>query len=263
MEPITALATISLLFEMRESVGRVSEGISLSVIIPVKDEEANIGRLFDGVKQVCEESFSRYEIIIVNDGSIDDTGRVCRSFSPLKYVEFDNHYGQTAALDCGFKLASFDFVAAIDGDGQNNPADIPIMLKYLVDNDLDVVCGWRKDRQDSLFRRLLMKLAYVFRQVFLRDRIHDSGCTLKVFRKEALQGLDLVSGQHRFIPAILRGRGAKVGEIVVSHRPREGGESKYRSLSRVSQGLRDIYALKRGSSKKEPVSYVIKEVADY
>ncbi len=248
---------------MREFVRGVLEGISLSVIIPVKDEEANIGGLFDDIKQVCEGRFSVFEIIIVNDGSTDDTRRVCQALHPVKYVEFDTHYGQTAALDCGFKLASYDYVAAIDGDGQNDPADIPMMLQYLVDNDLDVVCGWRKDRQDNLFRRFLMKLAYVCRQVFLRDDIHDSGCTLKVFRRKVLEGLDLVGGQHRFIPALLRDRGCKVGEIVVSHRPRRRGRSKYNSLSRVFQGLRDLFDIRRGSSNRTPVTYVIKEVVDY
>ena len=236
---------------------------ALSVVVPVQNESESILGLFEDCKLMCEEQFAEYEIIIVNDGSTDSTGSVCRSLHPVKYVEFDNHYGQTAALDCGFKLASCEYVAAIDGDGQNDPADIPLMIKYLVDNNLDVVCGWRKERQDNLFRRFLMKLAYVCRQVFLRDGIHDSGCTLKVFRKEVLEGLDLVGGQHRFIPAILRGRGWKVGEIVVSHRPRRRGRSKYNSLSRVFQGLRDLFAIRRGSSKRTPVTYVIKEAADY
>ena len=236
---------------------------SLSVVVPVQNESESILGLFEDCKLMCEEQFAEYEIIIVNDGSTDSTGSVCRSLHHVKYVEFDNHYGQTAALDCGFKLASCEYVAAIDGDGQNDPADIPLMIKYLVDNNLDVVCGWRTERQDNLFRRFLMKLAYVCRQVFLRDGIHDSGCTLKVFRKEVLEGLDLVGGQHRFIPAILRGRGWKVGEIVVSHRPRRRGRSKYNSLSRVFQGLRDLFAIRRGSSKRTPVTYVIKEAADY
>ena len=237
--------------------------LSLSLVVPIWDEAESIHRLFADCKSMCDEQFAEYEIIIVNDGSTDDTRRVCQTLHPVKYVEFDNHYGQTAALDCGFKLSSFDYVAAIDGDGQNNPSDIPLMLKYLIDNNLDAVCGWRKDRQDNLFRRFLMKLAYVCRQVFLRDGIHDSGCTLKVFRREALDGLDLVGGQHRFIPAILRDRGCKVGEIIVSHRPRKKGRSKYNSLSRVFQGLRDLFAIRRGSSRQDPVSYVIKEVIDY
>ena len=237
--------------------------LSLSLVVPIWDEAESIHRLFADCKSMCDEQFAEYEIIIVNDGSTDDTRRVCQTLHPVKYVEFDNHYGQTAALDCGFKLSSFDYVAAIDGDGQNNPSDIPIMLKYLVDNDLDVVCGWRKDRQDNFSRRFLMKLAYVCRQVFLRDGIHDSGCTLKVFRRDVLEGLDLVGGQHRFIPAILRDRGCKVGEIVVSHMPRKRGRSKYNSLSRIFQGLRDLFAIRRGSSKRTPVTYVIKEVVDY
>ena len=236
---------------------------SISIVIPVHNESESIPRLFEDSKCTCEEQFEEYEIIIVNDGSTDDTGRVCRTLHPLKYVEFDRRYGQTAALDCGFKIASCDYVAAIDGDGQNDPADIPEMLKYLVDNDLDVVCGWRKVRKDNLFRRFLMKLAYVFRQIFLRDGIHDSGCTLKVFRRDVLEGLDLVGGQHRFIPAILRNRGWKVGEVVVSHRPRERGRSKYNSLYRIFHGLEDLFAIRNGTPVQATVSYKIKEKVDY
>lgn len=242
---------------------RVTGCFSMSVVIPVNNESESVPGLVEGIKSMCEEQFAEYEIIVVNDGSTDDTWRVCRSLHPLKYVEFDRHYGQTAALDCGFKIASCEYVAAIDGDGQNDPVDIPAMLKYLVDNDLDVVCGWRKDRKDNLFRRLLMKLAYVFRQLFLRDGIHDSGCTLKVFRRDVFEGLDLVGGQHRFIPAILRNRGWKVGEVVVSHRPRERGRSKYNSLSRIFHGLRDMFAIRSGTPIQTPVSYKIKEEVEY
>ena len=235
---------------------------SLSVVIPVKDEEASIRRVFEDVRRMCGERFREYEIIIVNDGSTDGTREVCRSLHPLKYVEFDRNYGQTAALDCGFKLAAHDFVAAIDGDGQNSAEDIPRMLKYLMDNDLDVVCGWRKVRRDSFFRRSLMRMAYLCRRIVIHDDIHDSGCTLKVFRREALEGVDLSDGQHRFLPAIMRDRGWKVGEIVVMHLPRKEGKSKYNSLARVFHGLRDLYAIKRGSTDGVPVSYVIKETVD-
>lgn len=235
---------------------------SISVVIPVKDESANIRGLFEDIKQVCEDHFSRYEIIIVNDGSTDGTREVCRNLHPLKYVEFDHNYGQTAALDCGFKMATCDYVAALDGDGQNIPGDIPKMVKYLIYNDLDVVCGWRKIRRDNPLRRLLMRMAYFLRQVCLHDGIHDSGCTLKVFRREVLEGLDLVDGQHRFIPAILINRGCKVGEIEVSHNKRKNGKSKYHSLSRVFHGLMDMYAIRRGSVKEHPSTYVVKGVSD-
>ena len=239
-----------------------SDILSLSVVVPVKDEGTNIADVYKAIKRMCENWGSSYEIIIVNDGSTDSTKDVCRSFHPLKYVELDRNYGQTAALECGFKLASGDIVAAIDGDGQNDPADIPMMISYMLENNLDAVCGWRKNRKDYFYRRLLTRLAYVFRQVFLHDGIHDSGCTLKVFRKESLEALDLSDGQHRFIPAILQRHGLKVGEIEVSHHPRTKGKSKYNSSRRVFQGLLDMIALKKGEVKGGSVSFVVREIID-
>ena len=240
-----------------------TEALSISVVVPVKNEAPGFRCLFEDIKRMCEANFSRYEIIIVNDGSTDGIRELCRSLHPLKYVEFDRNYGQTAALDCGFKLATCDYVAALDGDGQNVPGDIPGMVRYLLDNNLDVVCGWRKFRRDNIFRLLLMRLAYFTRQAFLHDGIHDSGCTLKVFRKETLEGLDLVSGQHRFIPAIMRDRGFKVGEVVVSHKPRKSGSSKYGSFDRVYHGMLDLYDIKRGHANEHTSSYVVKEVVDF
>lgn len=241
----------------------MSKKCSLSVVIPVKDEEANIGRLIDDVKHMCLGLGTGYEIIIVDDGSMDMTGQICQTYHPLKFVRFDRNYGQTAALDCGFKLAKGDLIAAIDGDGQNDPKDIPSMIEYMLENDLDAVCGWRKDRKDSFLRRLLMRGAYLCRQVFLHDGIHDSGCTLKVFKRETLHGLTLSDGQHRFIPAILRKKGFKVGEMIVSHRPRVGGRSKYHSSDRIFHGLRDMYALSRDRDNRMPVHYKVKEIVEY
>ena len=237
--------------------------LSISVVIPAKDEAASLASLFSDVKKMCEDHFHDYEIIIVNDGSTDETRRVCQGLHPLKYVEFDKNYGQTAALDCGFKQASHDFVAALDADGQNVPGDIPRMLDYLLENGLDAVCGWRRIRMDNAFRRLLMKMAYHLRQACLHDGIHDAGCTLKVFKREVLEGLDLVGDQHRFIPAILRNRGWKVGEVVVSHKPRKNGKSKYNSFSRIVHGLEDMYEIKKGSVDERHTDYVIKSVVDY
>lgn len=240
-----------------------TETTSISIVVPVKNEAEGIRGLFEDIKRMCEKYFARYEIIIVNDGSTDRTREICRGLHPLKYIEFDHNYGQTAALDCGFKHATCEYVAALDGDGQNVPGDIPGMLRYLIDNDLDVVCGWRKRRRDNVLRLLLMKMAYFLRQTVLHDGIHDSGCTLKIFRKEVLEGLDLVGGQHRFIPAILRDRGCKVGEIEVLHLPRHFGRSRYRSFSRMCHGLRDLYDIKRGNSTGQHPTYVVKEAVDF
>lgn len=221
--------------------------ISISVVVPVYNEEKNIGRLFREIRAVCEAGLDGipfdYEIIIVNDGSTDQTDRVCGELTPLTYIRFQENCGQTAALDCGFHRAKGDYIAALDGDGQNDPADIPAMLNYLIRNDLDAVSGWRKDRKDSLYRRLLSEGAYRVRQLFLHDGIHDSGCTLKVYRKACFDHIRLVDDQHRLIPAILLQHGFEVREYPVHHRARFSGKSKYRS-DRILKGLRDTVWLR-------------------
>ena len=236
--------------------------IILSVVVPAFNEEGNIARLHGEIRNMCEVLGCDYEIIVVNDGSTDRTGSVCRELHPLKYVELDRNFGQTAALDCGFKEALGRYVAALDGDGQNDPADIPAMIRYMEDNGLDVVCGWRNHRQDNFDKRILSRLAYMLRQVMLKDGIHDSGCTLKVFRREALEGLELTGGQHRFIPAIMLKRGYNVGEMVVSHRPRLSGKSNYHATVRIFQGIRDMISLRYSSHRTRACVYSIKEVVD-
>lgn len=220
--------------------------ISISIVIPVYNEEANIKSLFEEIKSVCETGMDGlpfdYEIIIVNDGSTDRTAEVCRSLCPLTYIQFRKNYGQTSALDCGFKAASKGLVAAMDGDGQNDPADIPGMVKYLLDNDLDVVSGWRRSRQDTFGKRFVSRGANMLRHLIVHDGINDSGCTLKIYRKECFENLTLYGEQHRFIPALLKIRGFRIGEVEVNHRPRMAGKSKY-SFVRVFKGFLDMLSV--------------------
>ena len=220
--------------------------ISLSVVIPVYNEEQNIAQLFHEIKEVCDTGINGvpfdYEIIIVNDGSTDKTDQVCRSLSPVTYIQFRKNYGQTSALDCGFKAATKELVAALDGDGQNDPADIPMMLQYLLDNNYDVVSGWRRSRHDTAGKRFISRGANVLRHMIIHDGIHDSGCTLKIYRRECFDNLTLYGEQHRFIPALLKIRGFKIGEIEVHHRPRVNGKSKYNS-GRVVKGFLDMLSV--------------------
>ena len=220
--------------------------ISLSIIIPVYNEEQSIGQLFHEVRTMCEQGLDGnpfdYEIIIVNDGSTDRTDEVCRTLRPLTYIQFRKNYGQTSALDCGFKAATKELVAALDGDGQNDPADIPGMIRYLLDNDLDVVSGWRRDRQDSFGKRFVSRGANMLRYMIIHDGIHDSGCTLKVYRRECFDNLNLYGEQHRFIPALLKIRGFEIGEMEVHHRPRVSGKTKY-GFVRVFKGFLDMLSV--------------------
>ena len=220
-----------------------NQPISLSVIIPVYNEAGSIRSLFYEVKAVCERGLDGipfdYEIIIVNDGSDDETDEVCRTLSPLTYVCFRKNYGQTSAMDYGFKIARGDYITALDGDGQNDPADIPTLLRYLIDHDLDVVSGWRKDRHDSPSKVIASRGANLLRHLMIHDGIQDSGCTLKIYRRECFDGLDLYGEQHRFIPALLKIRGFQIGELPVHHRARESGKSKY-GFSRIIKGFLDL-----------------------
>lgn len=224
----------------------LSRNISISIVIPVFNEAENIRKLFEETKAVCEAGIDGhpldYEIIIVDDGSDDGTDRVCHSLSPLTYIRFRKNYGQTSALDCGFKAASKDLIAAMDGDGQNDPADIPEMIRFLLEHDLDVVSGWRRSRQDSVSKRFVSRGANFLRYMIIHDGIHDSGCTLKIYRRECFEDLTLFGEQHRFIPALLKIRGFQVGEMEVHHRPRFNGESKY-SLFRIVKGFLDMLSV--------------------
>lgn len=223
--------------------------ILVSIVVPLYNEEGSARSLHEEIVKMCGSPSgfrvpADWEIIFVDDGSTDRTPEICRELEPLKYIRLDPNQGQTAALDRGFKEAQGDYIAALDGDGQNDPADIPRMLQYLIDNDLDAVSGWRRTRHDSFSKKTASRGAYLLRQILVRDGIHDSGCTLKVYRRECFDGLTLVKDQHRFIPAILKMRGFRVGEMEVNHRPRTSGVSKY-NYKRYFNGLRDLLAIRR------------------
>lgn len=214
----------------------------ISVVVPVFNEEGNIAKLHKEIRDVCEANNYIYEIIFVNDGSTDGTDKVCRTLTPLKYIRMRKNFGQTAAMDAGIKAAKYDFVVTLDGDGQNDPADIPNMLNYLHENNLDVVSGWRKNRKDTFMKRFVSRGANFLRYLMVHDGIHDSGCSLKVYRRECFKGVSLYGEQHRFIPAILRIKGFTVGEVVVNHRPRTSGYTKY-NWKRTIKGFVDMISV--------------------
>ena len=249
----------------RMSVG--PPGVVLSVVIPLKDEELNVAPLFGELTAVLEAAAVPYELIFIDDGSTDDTFsqlvRIQRADLRVRVVRFVRNFGQTAAFAAGFAQARGRFVATLDGDLQNDPADIPRLLA-LADTH-DIVCGWRRDRDDALLtRRVPSVVANWLLGIVSGTRLHDNGCSLKVFRAEMVKPLKLRPGMHRYLPAIAGQLGDRVIEVVVAHRPRRFGRSKY-GLSRTFQVLTDLMhlrALMRSAVDPAPAApiYEIAEV---
>lgn len=214
----------------------------ISVVAPLFNEEGNVEELHRQIKLALEQIGLPYEIIFVDDGSKDNTVKLARSLVPLKLIEFRRNFGQTAAMDAGIHAAKYDYIVTMDGDLQNDPADIKRMIDYLEENNLDVVSGWRKNRKDSFFKRFTSRGANFLRWLIVRDGIHDSGCSLKVYRRECFEGVHLYGEMHRFIPAILKIKGFSVGEMVVNHRSRTAGVTKY-NWKRTFKGFVDMISL--------------------
>ncbi len=216
--------------------------MKLSIIVPIYNEEHNVRVLHEQIVKVMEENSYDFEIIFINDGSTDNSLEIMKGLRPLNIINFRKNFGQTAAMDAGFKIAKGDYLITLDGDLQNDPQDIPKMIKHLEDSDVDIVSGWRKNRKDSFSKRFVSRVANYLRGIMIVDGIHDSGCTLKVYKKECFNNLNLYGEMHRFIPALLQIKGFKVGEVVVAHRPRVADQTKY-GFSRTVKGLLDMLSV--------------------
>ncbi len=215
---------------------------SISVVVPVYNEEGNVANLHKEIVDVCIANSLSFEIIFVDDGSSDKTAEICKGLKPLKLIRMRKNFGQTAAMDAGIKAAKHDYIVTMDGDGQNDPADIPQMIQYLEENELDVVSGWRKNRKDTVMKRFTSRGANLLRHMIVHDGIHDSGCSLKVYKRECFEGINLYGEQHRFIPALLKIKGFTIGEVVVNHRPRTSGKTKY-NWKRTIKGFVDMISV--------------------
>ena len=208
----------------------------VSVVIPVFNEENSVLPLYELLLPISKKIGG--EIIFVNDGSTDKTEEKLTSLRQIKIITLRRNFGQTAALLAGIDNAKGKIIVTLDGDGQNDPADIPRLIKKL-NSGFDVVSGWRKNRHDPLTKRFISKGADFLRKLILRDDIHDAGCTLKAYRSECFDELDLYGELHRFIPSILSWKGFLITEIPVNHLPRKHGQSKY-SLGRIIKGFIDL-----------------------
>ncbi len=212
--------------------------MNYSVIVPIHDEQGNIKQLDSEIKSVMD-SLGDYEIIYINDGSKDNSLKELNKLKSVKIIDLNRNYGQSIALDAGFKASKGEIVISLDGDLQNDPKDIPKLLDKLKKENLDVVAGWRKNRKDKSGIKILTKTGRLFRKLIINDQVHDTGCTLRVYRKEAAKSLDLWGEMHRYILAILRWKGFTIGEVIVNHRPRTHGKTKY-NYKKAYKGFIDL-----------------------
>lgn len=217
--------------------------MKISVVIPVYNEAASLKELHERLVQVFKSQAQTYqaEFIFINDGSTDDSREILRSLHPARVIELRKNFGQTAALDAGFKAATGEIIISLDADLQNPPEEIPKLLEEM-NKGWDVVSGWRAERHDTPLKRFVSRGAFALRQLILHDKIHDSGCTLKAYRKECFEDLDLFGELHRFIPAILMWQGYRVTEVKVSHAERKHGASHY-TWRRILRGLVDMLGI--------------------
>ncbi len=235
------------------------DNISLSVVISVYNEEENIRPLVERLGFALAGWPGSFEILFVDDGSTDSTLNSLKqaqeanpqSQMMIRIAHFRRNLGQTAALAAGFRLARGNAVVTLDGDLQNDPAEIPRLVELL--KDWDVVCGIRVRREDSWWKRLSSRIGNGFRNWATGDDIVDTGCTLKAYRRECVERLELYRGMHRFLPTLLKMRGYRVTQVPVSHHPRLRGKTKYGTWGRLVKGLGDVWAVRW--MKKNRIDY--------
>ena len=217
------------------------ENKEISVVVPLYNEEGNVRQLHAKILSACQELKKSFEIIFIDDGSRDKTAENCQKLTPLKLIEFRRNFGQTAAFDAGIKNATGNIIITMDGDLQNDPADIKLLLAEM-EKGYDIVSGWRFNRKDNFSKKFFSRGANILRKILIHDKIHDSGCSLKAYKRECFKDVDLFGEMHRFIPALLELQGYKVGEVKVSHHPRVSGVTKY-NWKRGMKGFVDMVSI--------------------
>ena len=249
----------SLTSERRDPQPKSGDDVSVSIIVPVLNEAGALTELYTGVKDQMGLLGRTWEIIFINDGSTDDSASILNRLADedirVKVIHFRRNFGQTAALMAGFDFASGKVLIPIDGDGQNDPADISKMLD-LLEHGYDVVSGWRKDRQDNFIKRNLPSI-FANRLISMVSgvQLHDFGCSLKAYKRTVVDGIRLYGEMHRFLPIYASWHGAKITEVVVNHHPRRAGRSKY-GLDRVAKVLLDLLVVKFLDSAAQKPMYV-------
>lgn len=235
----------------------------LSFVIPVYNEEDNLKILHEKIRKVIDEKLKfKCEIIFVDDGSSDNSLKILKELKNIDnevvIISFEENRGQSAAMAAGFDYAQGELVVTLDADLQNDPDDIPMMLKYIP--EYDVVCGIRSKRHDNFIRKISSKIGNAIRNWVTKDNIVDTGCSLKIYKTKYLKKIKMFKGMHRFLPTLLKLEGAKVYQVKVKHHPRKYGESKYGLgiASRAGKAFIDLLAVRWMISRH--IDYKVKEL---
>ncbi|MBV8518313.1 MAG: glycosyltransferase family 2 protein [Acidobacteria bacterium] len=226
----------------------MSEAPDLSVVFPVYNEEENVPLLLREIAAALQGRGWTYEIVAVDDGSTDRSLAILREarkdYPTLRVMALAKNSGQTAALDAAWRAARGKLVVSLDADLQNDPADIPRMMQRLTESGADMVIGVRVNRRDTWSRKMQSRIGNGVRNWITGDRITDTGCSLKLVRREAIDRVRLFTGMHRFLPTLVRYAGYRVVEMPVNHRARQFGTSKYGAMNRAFRGLADCFAVR-------------------
>ncbi|MBL9184737.1 MAG: glycosyltransferase family 2 protein [Verrucomicrobiaceae bacterium] len=220
---------------------------AISVVVPLYNEEGNVAELQRQIEAAL--AGREFEIVLVDDASTDNTLANIPGGERVRVIQFEKNSGQSAAMHAGIHQARGDIIVTLDGDLQNDPADIPAMLTML-NQGWDLVCGYRQKRKDTAFKRLQSRIANAVRSRFVGDGVRDTGCTLKAMRRDCREALLLFNGMHRFIPALIRNMGWRVTELPVNHRPRISGVSKYGFGNRAWRATMDMLGVRWLNSRR-------------
>ncbi len=220
----------------------------LSVVIPIYNEAENVTPLLAELVPILEKSARDFEILCINDASTDNSlsrlEELKKSYPQLRVITHRVNCGESAATATGFQQARGQYIVTMDGDLQNDPADIPTLLHIIEQRKLAAVCGIRRKREDDWIKRLSSRTANAVRNLITGDDISDAGCTFRILRRNTLSEIPVFNGMHRFLPTMLRFQGYEVEEVLVNHRPRTMGVSKYGVGNRLFRGLIDCIAMR-------------------